>query len=336
MKLSHVPVPEPEDCQGGPLCSEAAPPRLHDFEVPVPAHLSVYGTTTRASLYGREDAPLVIVLGGISGNRFPALCPDGGPGWWSGFLRKGGAIDPADYRILGLDFIADPTGRRAPTPFDQAEVVRAALDLLGVERAHAFVGPSYGGMIALAFGQAYPDRVERLVVVSAGAGPHPTATAQRELQRRIVALGLAHGDGEAALGIARGFAMLTYRTPVEFAERFDGGISEADPLSCSAPGAYLRARGDAYPKVMSPERFLSLSASIDRHRIEPDAIPVPTLVVGAETDQLVPPPQIHDLAARLGGPVTLHMLDSLYGHDMFLKDAPRVSELVLPFLRASA
>jgi homoserine O-acetyltransferase len=319
-----------------PRCNleATAVPGLYEFDVPIPAHLAQYGTTTRASLLGEGDAPLVIVLGGISGNRFPCIRNDGTCGWWPGFTGKGGALDPKDYRILGLDFIADPTGRQAPSPFDQAEVVRAALDLLGVEKAHAFVGPSYGGMIALAFGQDHPDRVARLVVVSAGAAPHPTATAQRELQRRIVALGLEHGDGEAALGIARGFAMLTYRTQAEFAERFDGGIDAADPLTCSAPGAYLRARGDAYPNVMSPERFLSLSASIDRHRVDPGAIAVPTLVIGAETDQLVPPPQIHDLAARLGGPVALHMLDSLFGHDMFLKDAARCSGLVLPFLQA--
>jgi homoserine O-acetyltransferase len=307
---------------------------LVEFDVPVPAHLAAFGTTTRASLLGDEDAPLVIVLGGISGNRFPCLRPDGGHGWWPGFTGDGGALDPRAWRILGIDFIADPTGRSAPTPADQAEIVRAALDLLGIRRAHAFVGPSYGGMIALSFGQLYPERVGRLVVVSAGAEPHPTATAARELQRRVVALGLAGGQGAEALAIARGFAMLTYRTPAEFAERFEGGIADADPLSCSAPGAYLRARGQAYPNVMSPERFLSLSASIDRHRVDPEAIETPTLLIGADSDQLVPPPQIHALAARLGGPVELHMLPSLYGHDTFLKDAARCSALVLPFLQA--
>lgn len=319
-----------------PRCSleATAVPGLYEFDVPIPTQLSRFGETTRASLLGEGDAPLVIVLGGISGNRFPCIRDDGSCGWWPGFTGKGGALDPSDYRILGLDFIADPTGRQAPSPFDQAEVVRAALDLLGIDKAHAFVGPSYGGMIALAFGQAHPDRVERLVVVSAGASPHPTSTAQRELQRRIVALGLEHGDGDAALGIARGFAMLTYRTQAEFTDRFEGGIEGTDPLTCSAPGAYLRARGEAYPNVMSPERFLSLSASIDRHRVDPAAIAVPTLVIGAETDQLVPPPQIHALAGSLGGPVSLHMLDSHYGHDMFLKDAARCSELVLPFLQA--
>ena len=135
------------------------------------------------------------------------------------------------------------------------------------------------------------------------------------------------------LSIARGLAMLTYRTQAEFGLRFEGGITDSDPLAVSAPGRYMRARGEAYPAVMSPQRFLSLSASIDRHRVDPDEIIVPTLLIGGETDQLVPPPQIHKLAAALGGPVQLHMLDSLYGHDMFLKDAARCSALVLPFLR---
>jgi homoserine O-acetyltransferase len=331
MELSRVRTLEIE-----PRCNREAVPGLVEFNVPLPGHLSTYGATTRASLLGDGDAPLVIVLGGISGNRFPCIRPDGSRGWWPGFTGEGGALDPRDYRILGIDFIADATGRRAPSPFDQAEVVRAALDLLGVDRAHAFVGPSYGGMIALAFGQVFPDRVERLVVVSAGAEPHPTATAQRELQRRIVALGLAHGDGEAALAIARGFAMLTYRTQAEFTARFEGGIEEEEALACSAPGASLRARVAASPNVLSPSRFLSVSASIDRNRVVPDEILVPTLLIGGETDQLVPPPQNHQLAVALGGPVTLHMLDSLYGHDMFLKDAARCSALVLPFLQARA
>ena len=91
-----------------------AVPGLVEFDVPVPAHLAQFGATTRASLLGEGDAPLVIVLGGISGNRFPCIRNDGSCGWWPGFTGKGGALDPKDYRILGIDFIADPTGKRAP------------------------------------------------------------------------------------------------------------------------------------------------------------------------------------------------------------------------------
>jgi homoserine O-acetyltransferase len=306
---------------------------VREFELALPAHLARYGRATRASIQGPEHAPLVVVLGGISANRFPCTKPCGSRGWWPGVVGVDGAVNPTEYRLLGLDFIADAEGKIAPTTAEQAEVVRVALDRLGVAKAHAIVGASYGGMTALAFAEIYPDRVDRLVVISANAEPHPAATAIRDLQRRIVGLGLENGDGAEALSIARGLAMLSYRTRDEFAERFEGGIEDSGVLSRSEPGDYLRARGTAFQAVMSPERVLSLSASIDRHRVNPEAINVPVLVIGAESDQLVSASQVRDLADRLAGPVELHMLQSLYGHDMFLKDADSVSALVAPFLR---
>ncbi len=305
------------------------------FDVPLPAHLARFGTSVRAGLCGADDAPLVVVLGGISADCFPCARPDGERGWWSGLTAAGCALDPRDVRILGVDFIADADGRCAPTTADQAAVIVAALDRLGVARAKAIVGASYGGMIALSLGQHFPDRVERLVVVSADARPHPASTAIRELQRRVVALGIAGGTPDEALSIARGLAMLTYRTRDEFAERFAGGIDEEDVLSRSEPGRYLRARGDTFCEMMSPERFQSLSASIDRHRVDPARIAHPTLLIGAASDQLVPPVQMESLAERLAGPAELHLLPSLYGHDMFLKDAAAFSPLVRAFLKAA-
>ena len=46
-------------------------------------------------------------------------------------------------------------------------------------------------MVALAFGERYPQRVERLFVISAADQPHPMATAWRSVQRNIARLGLA-------------------------------------------------------------------------------------------------------------------------------------------------
>jgi len=305
--------------------------RSRDFEVTLPPALRRLGATTRASVTGPEDAPLIVILGGISGNR--ALC--GAKGWWPGLVGAGGAVDPARHRVLGLDFAADATGKSAPSTHEQAHVLVAALDAVGARKAHAIVGASYGGMVALALAEQFPERVERLVVISASAAPHPAATATRELQRRVVALGLATGKSEEALSIARGMAMLTYRTPAEFEARFKGGIPCDDPVGCSDPGAYLRARGDAYPAVMSPERFLSLSASLDRHQIDPANITAPALLIGASSDQLVPPAQMRALADALGGPAELHLLDCLYGHDMFLKEATVIGALAGPFVDAA-
>lgn len=305
-------------------------PRL--FDVAVPARLSRFGARVRASALGDPRNPPVIVLGGISANCFPIAAADGSPGWWSGIAGSGCAVDPGRHYVIGVDFAADESGATAPTTFEQAAVLAAALDTIGIVCPAALVGASYGGMVGLALAEAEPKRIDRLVVVAAGAGPHPQSSAARELQRRTVALGLACGQAEEALGIARGMAMLAYRTPCELEQRFAGGIPGPESLSTSDCGAYLRARGEAFGSVMTPQRFLSLSASIDRHRVDPAGIHAPTLVIGATSDQLVFPEELKRLASGLGGPSELRLLDSLYGHDMFLKEAGRVSEAAARFL----
>lgn len=303
-----------------------------DIDVPLPPGLLHYGPTIKARLTGNPAGPLIAALGGISGNRFVCEDADGSPGWWPGLVGRGCAVDPAQCEVLGLDFAADASGISAPSTADQAIALAAALDQTGRERFDAIVGASYGGMVALAFSERFPSRLGRLAILSAGAEPHPAATAARELQRRVVALGLAHGKGTEALSIARGLAMLTYRTPEEFAVRFRGGISEDAPLACSEPGSYLRARGEAFGAVMTPERFLSLSASVDRHRVSAERITADALLVGATSDQLVPPCQMKELAQQLGGKTRLELRDCIYGHDMFLKDAGAIGAIIGPFL----
>lgn len=303
-----------------------------DFEVPLPADLRRLGRSVRATATGNPEGPVVVALGGISGNRF--VCPraDGGDGWWGGLTGQGCALDPATYRVVGLDFAADLSGKTAPTTADQARVLCAALDAIDCTEALAIVGASYGGMVALRFAELFPDRVRKLVIISAGAEPHPAATAARELQRRVVGLGIESGRGEEALSIARGLAMLTYRTADEFADRFKGGVVEENTLGVSEPGAYLRARGEAFASVMSPERFLSLSASIDRHQVDPARVQSECLLIGAETDLLVPPGQMRALQDLLPGEPQLHLRECRFGHDMFLKEAPELGRLIAPFL----
>jgi homoserine O-acetyltransferase/O-succinyltransferase len=315
------------------MLMERRQPRCGDFEVPLPADLRNLGDSAMARLTGPADAPLIVALGGISGNRFVCRDPMGGPGWWPGVVGADCPVDPSAFRVLGVDYAADASGQVAPSTADQARVIRAALEAIGTEWAYAIVGASYGGMVALSFAQQFTERIGKLVVISAGAGPHAAATAIRELQRRVVALGLARGAGGEGLAIARGMAMLTYRTADEFGLRFEGGLPDERPLGPSDPGNYLRARGEAFLQVMSPERFLSLSASIDRHSVVSRHITCPVLLIGASTDQLVPPAQMEALARDLPH-AQLHLLDCLYGHDMFLKEAQRIAALIGPFLEA--
>lgn len=317
------------------MLMRAALPPCRDVTVALPLALRHLADSTTIRVSGNSARPLVVAIGGISADRFVCTRGDGGAGWWPGLVGPGAAVDPHRHLVLGLDFAADEEGRSAPTTREQALVLCAALDAIGAERADVVLGASYGGMVALALAERWPERVGRIAVISAPAEPHSASTAVRELQRRTVALGRDHGCAEEALALARGLAMVTYRTPEEFAARFAGGLREADPLAPSEPGAYLRARGKAYQAVMSPGRFLSLSASIDRHRVDPGAIRCAVLLIGADSDRIVPASQIEALAAGLAD-CRLHLLDCLYGHDMFLKEAARLSPLLGSFIEQTA
>ena len=309
----------------------------HDIEAKLGTHTLGRGCqlvddVVRGRIYGNPDGPIIVVMGGISATRF--IC-DGGKldrGWWSRLVREGGAIDLNKFRVIGYDFAPNEGGDACPetiTTTDQARRLKALLDSQGISKVAAIIGSSYGGMCALAFARDYPDALDQLCVIGAAHRPYPIGVGWRGIQRRVVRLGLEAGKPDAGLKLARELAMTTYRTPVEFADRFTLDEVSSDPIQfdiCS----YLGSRGDVFASNMDPQRFLALSESIDLHRIEPESISTPTLLMTAISDQLAPLPDMRELRDRLSGPSELYTFTSLYGHDAFLKEYdamdPRLAE----------
>lgn len=291
-------------------------------------------------LVGPAGAPVIAVLGGISADRVVAA-EEGG--WWQALVGHGRGVDTERWQVLGIDFLGGSGGTTGPardaasfptvSSHDQAAALAGVLDRLGLQQLHAIVGASYGGMVGLAFAQRYPQRVGRLLVMSASARANPLSTAWRSVQREIVRFGLAHGDAAGGLKLARALAMATYRSGREFAERFGGepGRDAAGVVRFPVE-SYLHARGEDYAAKYIPASFLCLSESIDLHRVDPSGITVPTVLVAVEEDQLVPLADLQQLAADLPKSV-LHVITSPYGHDAFLKEREVLTPL---FQRALA
>lgn len=300
---------------------------MHDIEIdngrfPLSRGHALDGDIIRGRWIGNPDGIALMVLGGISSDRFVADCGPRGRGWWGQLVHKGGPIDLNRFKVIGYDFAPNIDSECDVCPVttqDQAGRIARLLDALEIEQLGGLIGASYGGMCGLAFAQDYPSRVKNLCVISAAHRPYPIGVAWRGIQRRIVRLALDAGEPEKGLKLARELAMTTYRTPKEFADRFKLEETGANPASFDICD-YLGARGDAFAHIADAKRFLVMSESIDLHRIEPEAIKVPTLLMTAISDQIAPLPDMRELCDRLAGPSELFTFTSLFGHDAFLKE----------------
>jgi homoserine O-acetyltransferase len=278
---------------------------------------------------GNPHGPLVAALGGISAGRAVADIGTSAKGWWCEVIGPGKALDTERYQVLGIDFLGGSgatTGPRAGqtnfpsiSTYDQAEILRRVLEHLRASLA-AIIGASYGGMVALAFAERYPQLVKHAIAISAADRPHPMATAWRSVQRAMVRYAAGNGDAPEGLRLARALAMATYRSPEEFAVRFSGAPTRIDGRFQFPVESYLLARGDAYAATYVPEAFVCLSESIDLHQVDPSRIRVPVTLVAIIEDQLIPVSDMRSLQARLGGATALVEISSLYGHDAFLKE----------------
>ena len=295
---------------------------------------------------GNPDGPLVAALGGISAGRVVADVGTRQKGWWCEVIGLGKALDTERCQVLGIDFLGGSGSTTGPRPgqtnfpsistYDQAEILRRVVEHLHAAPLAAIVGASYGGMVALAFAERYPQLVKHVVAISAADRPHPMATAWRSVQRAVVRYAAKNGDSPEGLRLARALAMATYRSPEEFAVRFSGAPARIDGRFQFPVESYLLARGDAYAATYVPEAFVCLSESIDLHTVDAPRIRVPVTLVGILEDQLIPISDLRSLQARLGGEAALVELSSLYGHDAFLKEGAALEPVFARALQGQA
>ncbi|MEO6076672.1 MAG: homoserine O-succinyltransferase [Dokdonella sp.] len=279
---------------------------------------------------GAAGSPTVIVQGGISASReVTALEGQVTPGWWQSLVGVDVAIDVSRFRVLSIDWLdATQLGDHAISTADQADALSALLHALGVARAHAFVGSSYGAMVALAFGARHSRQLGKLVLLAGAHRSHPYSTAQRSVQRGIVRLGQASGRVDEALALARQLAITTYRGSAEFGKRFAGGPEFREERFRFPVEDYLEYQGRSFAERFDAERFLTLSESIDLHDVAPEDISVPATLIGFSSDRLVPLADLFELQKRLRGTSTLAVVDSPYGHDGFLKETQKLAPLL--------
>ena len=305
---------------------------------------------TAFSAVGPHDAPVVVVLGGISAQRHAADESTGERGWWSSIVGPGAAVDTLRYRVISFDWIGGPEAPLAqspnaalpalqaqpahaaesvPTTRLQAAALAAILDRLDIAEVHTIVGASYGGLVAQAFAEVYPQRVQRLALLCCAHKADPRARALRHVQREILRFADSAGRGKEGVALARSLALLGYRTGSELRERFA-------TTSAASIDAWLATRGAAFAQRFDAQHYLALSASIDAHSSDPALLRTPLHAWAVTEDELVPLQDVQELVRLCGATATLHVAHSRYGHDAFLKETAAVSSFLNIALQCAA
>ncbi|MCU0796573.1 MAG: homoserine O-acetyltransferase [Akkermansiaceae bacterium] len=189
--------------------------------------------------------------------------PEMHEGWWNDFIGPGKALDTDRYFILCANVLGGcygstgpssidpatgkPYGSRFPhlTAADQVAAHASLLDLLGIQRLHAVVGPSVGGLLALTFATRLPERVGR--VISIAAGYKTTVLNRLILFEQILAIendpffhgGDYYENGHPAYGLALA-RMISHKTFVHL-DAFERR-ARADVVQDSESLAWYRVR----------------------------------------------------------------------------------------------
>ncbi|KAJ3126109.1 hypothetical protein HK100_010442 [Physocladia obscura] len=211
----------------------------------------------------RKDNVILLTTGMSDSSHAKSHYGNRQDGWWEKFIGPGLPLDTEKFHIIctnslggcygstGPASINPATGNRYATDFplvtvwDIARTQFRLLDSLGVERAHAVVGSSMGGMTSLAVAALYPHRVGRIVSISAAARSHPYSIALRHAQRQVLMSDINWKDGKYYDGeppqkglnltrefipqLARQIGTITYRSGPEWEIRF--GRKRVDPKS---------------------------------------------------------------------------------------------------------
>jgi pimeloyl-ACP methyl ester carboxylesterase len=202
-----------------------------------------------------------------------------------------------------------------------ASGVRDVLVALGHDRA-TIVGHSLGGGVAMQFAYQFPERCERLVLVSSGGLGAEVSTLLRWLSapgaEYVLALGCAPGVGRAGQALAGWLGRLGLRPAPAAAEVMRSYLSLADAETRAAFMRTLRSVVDVGGQRVSAADRLYLAAE------------VPTLIAWGDKDPFIPVAHAHAAHAAITG----SRLEIFEGSGHFPhRDAPvRFAALVSDFL----
>ena len=258
------------------MLTRAATVRFEDVRHLVPhsdrsRFVNVDGIRVHYQTFGEESRPAMVLIHGYTASAYV----------WRHCVH---GLADAGFHVLAVDLVGFGYSEK-PRWFEysidaQARIIERFLDRLGIGRA-SMVGSSYGAAVAATLALDYPERVEKLVLVS--------AVCNDELKKHpILRLAEIPGIGEVITPfLADSYALHRHR--------MRGSVAQCN-LSI-ANGERVRSIRRPLYSADGHHSLLATSRAWHACRIENDAhlITHPTLIVWGEDDPVIPVSDGHKL-----------------------------------------
>ncbi len=321
-----------------------------------------------------ERSNAILLLHGFSGDSHaagPAGVGHASAGWWDRLIGPGQALDSERFCLICPNVLGGCQGSTGPAspaadgrPYgsrfpllsirDMVAAERGLADLLGIERWHAVIGGSMGGMRALEWAIGSPQRLERLLLIATAASCSADNIAVHACQIQAIRqdphfcggdyYDQPGGGPQAGLALARALAQQTYVSATEM-ERQLGAAGEelehgdkpkpADPEA--AITALLERQGQELVQRFDANSYIGLARAMNRHDIGRGRgglaaalahISAQVSVVSVSSDRLFPPGRQQELAAAIPGGASYTSLNSDLGHDGFLEELEQLRPIL--------
>lgn len=249
--------------------------------------------------YGELNADksnAVLICHALSGTHHVAgkhSIEDKYPGWWDNLIGPGKPLDTNKFFVVGLNNLGGCHGSSGPSSINPATgkpygasfpivtvedwVNSQAMlaDYLGVQQFAAVVGGSLGGMQALQWTIAYPERIRHALVIASS----PNLTAQNmafnEVARQAIMTDPEFHGGDyyehhvvprRGLRIARMLGHITYLSDDAMGEKFGRRLKDKIKYSFDVEfevESYLRYQADKFAESFDANSYIRMTRALD-------------------------------------------------------------------------
>ena len=342
--------------------------RLDTFELMVESYGELNESKTNA----------VLVCHAFSGNHFAAgKNNDNEKGWWDQLIGPDKAIDTNKFYVICCNNLGGCSGSTGPKSIDsktskaygsnfpQVSVSdwvnsqKMLMDKLNISSWEMVLGGSLGGMQALQWSIAYPDKIKKAGIFAAAAKSSTQNIAMNEVARESIRKDQNFHEGDYieqgvipknGIKTARMLGHITYLSEKHmdsrFGRKFQDDDSKVDQGVDFEVENYLQYKGEKFSEVFDANTYILMTKAMDGYDAAGklngledalEGVTAELLIIGFYSDWLYPPQrgkEIQIAAMNNNIKSSYVVLEGEHGHDSFLFHNDQYSQIISKFIQS--